>query len=578
MEETEHYIIVGEMTHKDHRHLKKLLIFIIVLIISLTCLHFNRVISYEKYERVQFESGGVHLYANLYYPSKPLEFQERRPLIIYCHGMGSKRDLDLRIPIEFTKRGFYVAALDYQGHGESGGSINNIDLATGIPALAQDCSRLLDKLETLSFYSDVDPSQIGLIGHSLGGMVVLMNQALDPRFNITVAWAPAANFIPPKVGFIYSEELIKHIPVNLLNANNTENLLIIMHVNDDILDFSDNALKIQELTNCTIIPITESLIGGGHQLFSDGVLIISINWFEQHFFKSDIINGPIFITFYWNYVLISINIVLIVIVAIYLISISSRLFFKKSAEFNEFVSKQINNDIQRSTLNKNKHILKIISCFGAFVLNWIVFERIFGIKGVIYASLNMIFIYIAARIYIHFKRPKKERIKKNIMKMIKSQLKLKCIIFIIISTSYFIILYMMFSFYYPFIFIWPANFTVHFISAFLAFPIYLSIEILLRKVIYPQLNFSKSETSKTKIIIITAIVLILSLTTLTRRLLGFPLGAFIGVAFLIVIILNTKIYENMKSFYPLVLISFIIIQIYLATMLSNAIGVNITIF
>jgi predicted dienelactone hydrolase len=138
-------------------------------------LHFNKAISYEKYERVQFESSGATLYANLYYPTKPLEFQEKRPLIIYCHGMGGKRDFDLRITIEFTKRGFYVAALDYQGHGESEGSINNIDQTTGIPALAQDCSRLLDKLETMPFYSNVNTSQIGLIGHSLGGMVVLMN-------------------------------------------------------------------------------------------------------------------------------------------------------------------------------------------------------------------------------------------------------------------------------------------------------------------------------------------------------------------------------------------------------------------
>ena len=90
--------------------------------------------------------------------AKDISFQDQRPLLIYCHGIGSQRDFDLRIPIEFSKRGFYVAALDYQGHGESGGNINNIDLVTKIPALAQDCSRLLDKLETMQFYSDVNSS------------------------------------------------------------------------------------------------------------------------------------------------------------------------------------------------------------------------------------------------------------------------------------------------------------------------------------------------------------------------------------------------------------------------------------
>ncbi|KON26930.1 hypothetical protein AC481_06270, partial [miscellaneous Crenarchaeota group archaeon SMTZ-80] len=141
-EETE-FLIVGEMTYKDHSDLRKILIFILILIFSLSFLHFNKLMSYEKYERVQFNSSGVTLYANLYYPSKSLNFQESRPLVIYAHGIGLKRDIDLRIPIELTKRGFYVAALDYQGHGESGGNINNIDPYTGIPALAQDCSRLL---------------------------------------------------------------------------------------------------------------------------------------------------------------------------------------------------------------------------------------------------------------------------------------------------------------------------------------------------------------------------------------------------------------------------------------------------
>ena len=129
------------------------------------------------------------------------------------------------------------------------------------------------------------------------------------------------------------------------------------------------------------------------------------------------------------------------------------------------------------------------------------------------------------------------------------------------------------SFYYPFGFIWPANFTVHFGLAFLVLPIYLSIEILLRKVIYPLLSFSKSEASKTKMIIITAVILIISLSTLTSHLSGFPSGVLTTFVFLIVIILNTKIFENLKSFYPVVLISFLIIQIFLATLLSNVIGV-----
>ncbi|MCK4687294.1 MAG: hypothetical protein KAT66_04140 [Candidatus Lokiarchaeota archaeon] len=34
-------------------------------------------------------------------------------LIIYTHGLGSQKDLDTRIPNEFTKRGFYVACRNF---------------------------------------------------------------------------------------------------------------------------------------------------------------------------------------------------------------------------------------------------------------------------------------------------------------------------------------------------------------------------------------------------------------------------------------------------------------------------------
>ncbi|UCC21007.1 MAG: alpha/beta fold hydrolase [Promethearchaeota archaeon] len=559
------------MTYKDHRHLRNLLIFIIILIFTLSFLHFNKVQSYYKYERIQFESSGAILYANLYYPSKTLHFQEQRPLIIYCHGIGSKRDFDLRIPIEFTKRGFYVVALDYQGHGESGGNINNIDPITGIPALALDCSKLLDHLESLPFYSNVNVSQIGLIGQSLGGMVVLMNQALDSRFTVTVALAPLVNFVPPKFGFVYNEDFIKYIPVNLLTEENTENLLIIHHEKDEILDFTENALKAQELTNCTVVKISGFIFGGGHQLYSDEVIIKSINWFEFHFFGSSILNGPILISFYLNYVLIFINIIILFIMVISLISISGQIFFRrnKSENFNS-----LKYDLLVNRSNKKKESIKIFLYIGAFILNWFLFVKIFGTIGILYGSLSMIMIYATIRIYIHLKNPKELRNKYSLKHTIRMQLKLKYLIFIVICVAYFIAIYMLFSFYYPFGFIWPSNFIEYFSLGYLIFPIFLSVELLLRKVIYPHLRYIKH---KNIVLVITAIVIIMNLTLLTQKLAFLPSVLFMHLIFLIVIIQNGKILQNVNSFFPVVFISFTIIQIFFAAVLSNAIGVSITI-
>lgn len=569
---------MSNIEKEDVQFFKKIIILIILLVISLSYLAYDKSISYSSYERIEFQSSGATLYANLYHPSKNLEFQEQRPLIIYCHGIGSQRDFDLRIPIEFSKRGFYVVALDYQGHGESGGNIINIDPTTNIPALAQDCSKLLDKLETLPFYSNVNTSQIGLIGHSLGGMVVLMNQALDPRFNITVAWAPLVNFDPQQLGIVNTDDYDPYIPVNLLNKTNTNNLLIIMHVDDEALDFTSQALVAQNLTDCTVIPISGFLLGGGHQLFSDIVLVETINWFENYFFKSETINGPINITFIVNYVVLLITLLLLVLIILYLISYTSKflrvkedIIQKNSVKNDKFISKV------KVKAKKIKQILKIILYTTIFLLNWEFFERVFGLAGIYLASLNISIIFFTVKLiyYLGDLKEKREKFDLNqFKKLLKSEFQLKYVIYAILSNFYFIAIYLIFSFSYPFAFMWPSNLFNNFVAALVTFPIYFSLEILFRKVIYPQLNFLKTERKKSLWTIIIAIYILINLMALTSTWAFFPSVMFMYLVFLYVIIQNTLIYENTKSFSTVILSSFGIIQLFFAVIISNAIGIG----
>ena len=307
---------------------KYLLISIIIASISIGVLYVNRAQSYSYYERLSFESStGSILWANLYYPSKNLDFQEKYPLIIWTHGLGGQRDLDLRVPIEFAKRGFYVAALDYQGHGESQGSIFDIDKTTNIPAIATDISRLMDKIQTLDVYiNKIDPNQIGLVGHSLGGCVELMNYALDHRFKAAVTWAALVDFDAKALGIEDYEAFNKYVPVNLVNSSNTQNLLAIQHIHDEILDYTKNGLKLHELTGCKLITVTEPLPFSNHVLLSNKVLEETINWFESHFFGSETKNGEIVITYVINYVLLFFSLSWLVCTAIFLILYLSNFF------------------------------------------------------------------------------------------------------------------------------------------------------------------------------------------------------------------------------------------------------------
>ncbi|MHA2280515.1 MAG: alpha/beta hydrolase [Promethearchaeota archaeon] len=562
-----------QITKKEHPYFKKFGILLILLILSLTFLSINRSISYNKYERIQFNSAGSTLYANLYYPTKSLSFQDKKPLIIFCHGIGSKRDFDLRVPIEFTKRGFYVAALDYQGHGESSGNINKIDSTTNVPALAQDCTKLLDKLETLPFYTDVNTSQIGLIGHSLGGMVVLMNQALDPRFNVTVAWSPLVNFVLPKFGFQDIPQIETHLPVNLIDENNTHNLLLIMHKQDEVLNFTENAIKAQELTNCTLISITDILIGGGHQLFSNSVLISTIHWFEFKFFKSETINGHIDLSFIWNYILVFTNLIILIITILVLIAYTSMFFTKEKKSKKKILS------LKSNLITKVKKPLKIsaLVLFSAiFVINWQIFAYFFGSIGILYASLIFCSMFIIIHTILYFIKLRQDRVKftsTEVKRFFKREFKVKYIIYAIVCSSYFIIVYLIFSYSYPFGFMWPSNFN-YLVFAELLFPVYLSLEILFRKVLYPQLNFVKSEKSKSKIIMVCAIIVYGNLMFLTQVFSYLPSVLFTYFIFLITTIINTIIYENTRAFSFVLLCSFNILQLFFSAVISNIIGVG----
>ncbi|MFX0081985.1 MAG: alpha/beta hydrolase family protein [Candidatus Hodarchaeota archaeon] len=563
---------------KDLIYLEKIILLIIVLVFTLIALEVNKSISYKKYDRVQFRSAGATLYANLYYPNKNLPFQEGKPLIIYCHGIGSKRDFDLRVPIEFTKRGFYVAALDYQGHGESGGNINNIDVSTNTPALAQDCTKLLEKLKTLSFYSNVNESQVGLIGHSLGGMVVLMNQALNPEFKATVAWAPLLNFTPPRFGLEW-QGYEEFIPLNLLNSTNSEHLLIIMHTKDEVLDYQD-AVKAKSLTNCTLINITKPLLGGAHQLFSDKVLKDSIKWFELTFFGSEMINGKISITFMWNYVLIFLNLGLLIAIIFLLISYSAKFFRLTSSIDNQNIEKveeplPIGKKIKKKVVNSIK-ILQIIIYSMLFILNWLYFSYLFGLIGIFYASLvfSSVFLLIKFVAYIiHLWRQEIKFSRKHLKDIIKQEFNMNVLVYTTICALYFLLVYLLFSFYYPFAFMWPSSITNIFISIAI-FPIYFSIEILFRKILYPLLNFVKSEKTIAKITVITAFIIYITLMTLARSYSYLPSVLFTFIIFLIVTVGNTIIYEHTRTFSAVLVSSFVIIQLFFSAVVSNVIGLG----
>jgi hypothetical protein len=404
-----------------------------------------------------------------------------------------------------------------------------------------------------------------------------MNQALDSRFNVTVAWAPLVNFDPHIIPVI-PPEFDEYIPANLLNSTNTNNLLVIMHVEDEVLDFEDQALVVQNLTGCAVIPITEPLIGGGHQLFSNTVIIESIKWFENYFFNSETINGPINITFLVNYVIIFVTLILLVLIVLSLTIYTSKFFPYKKEGLEKPVPKitgKLSKIKDRAV--RIRKILQIILYTTLFLLNWEIFERGLGFTGIFFASLNITAVYFIVKITIYLRKLKKEKVKfdlNQIKTLIKSELQQKYIFYALICNAYFIAIYLIFSFFYPFAFMWPSNFFDTLLAAAVSFPVYFSLELLYRKVIYPQLNFISGERKKSFLIILIAIYIQINLITLTWSWAFFPSVIFMYLIFLYAIIQNTLIYEKTQRFSTVILSSFVIIQLFFAAVVSNALGIG----
>lgn len=129
------------------------------------------------------------LAASIHYPSKTSQQEgryHRIPLVVICHGfVGSRIGVDrlfVNTARELTEDGYMVVRFDYIGCGESSGSYG----AEGLESMIDQTRSVLDYGLSCT---DVDPSRVTLIGHSLGGAVALQTAVRDRRVKNLVLWS-----------------------------------------------------------------------------------------------------------------------------------------------------------------------------------------------------------------------------------------------------------------------------------------------------------------------------------------------------------------------------------------------------
>lgn len=120
-------------------------------------------------ERVEFASRrGNLLVGDLHRAAKDLG-----PTLVLCHGMESTRQGTKQQAIveRFVPLGFSVLRFDFSFVGESEGRFEDLTLTGEVD----------DALGALDFLQDFSPSQVVLVGSSLGGAVALLAAARTPE-------------------------------------------------------------------------------------------------------------------------------------------------------------------------------------------------------------------------------------------------------------------------------------------------------------------------------------------------------------------------------------------------------------
>ena len=91
------------------------------------------------------------------------------PAVLVSHGYINTREMQSPFAIDLARRGFVVLAMDMVGHGYSDGAVGQVRDLGGPAALAY--------LQSLPF---VDKANIGLEGHSMGGVPITAAAAAQP--------------------------------------------------------------------------------------------------------------------------------------------------------------------------------------------------------------------------------------------------------------------------------------------------------------------------------------------------------------------------------------------------------------
>ncbi|MBU4246589.1 MAG: alpha/beta fold hydrolase, partial [Nanoarchaeota archaeon] len=123
------------------------------------------------------------------------------PAVILCHGFSGdkigKYRLRVRLARALCKNGFAVFRFDFSGHGDSEGEMDDVSIIQELDDL--ECAINYLKKQTFA-----DINKIGIVGHSLGGEIAILEAAKNKDLKAIVLFAPVADYTKLSAEFILS--------------------------------------------------------------------------------------------------------------------------------------------------------------------------------------------------------------------------------------------------------------------------------------------------------------------------------------------------------------------------------------
>jgi uncharacterized protein len=194
---------------------------------------------------VSIEDQGKQLSGLIYMPISASS-DNPCPAVVVAHGIGGSKSMMSNLGLELAKKGFIVLCLDLIGHGQSEGTVSQ-----GIDEIDFGVSAATRYLEIQTY---VNSSEIGLVGHSLGGGAIRAEAAQNSNVRAIVLIAGGLGTEVQRPGY------------GVLNATHPKNLLVIVGKYDVLFNITD--VKIGELQSAfnTSTPLMPSLTYGNFEM------------------------------------------------------------------------------------------------------------------------------------------------------------------------------------------------------------------------------------------------------------------------------------------------------------------------